>query len=253
LSSTPTSAGRLFIVGIGPGDRSNVTSRAAGVLESVDCIIGYEGYIDLVRAWLPEADFSSSMLGHERERASQAVDWAITGRNVALIGSGDAGIYGLASLALEVLTERKAADLKVEVIPGVTAATAAAALLGAPLGHDFAVISLSDLLTPWEIIRRRLEAVAAADFVTVFYNPAGHKRRAGLEEALEIFRRYRDPATPVGHVQSAHRDAQRVNVSTLGSFDAADVNMLSTIIIGSSTTKRWNGRMITPRGYASET
>jgi precorrin-3B C17-methyltransferase len=245
-------AGCLFIVGIGPGDEGCVTHRAAAVLGSVDCIIGYEGYVDLVRAWLPRAKYVASPIGQEVERTAEAVERAKAGGRVALIGSGDAGIYGLAGLALQILEQRNAVDLPIEVVPGVTSATAAAALLGAPLGHDFAVISLSDLLTPWTTIRMRLEAVAAADFVTVLYNPASKTRRAGLREAIEIFRRFREPATPVGHVQSAYRAGQQVRISTLHAFDPADAGMLSTIIIGNSATTTWNDRMITPRGYPAQ-
>jgi precorrin-3B C17-methyltransferase len=252
LSAGPSSAGRLYIVGIGPGEANQVTKRALEVLASVDCIVGYNGYIKLVQHWLPQGNFSSSEIGRELERATEAVTRALSGSDVALIGSGDAGVYGLAGLALQLLAQRDASDLTVEVVPGVTAATAASALLGAPIGHDFAVISLSDLLTPWEIVRRRVEAAAAADFVTVFYNPASRVRRSGLEEALNIFRRYRDSATPVGHVECAYRAGQRVCISTLGAFDSGTVGMLSTIIVGNSSTFAWNSRMITPRGYMTE-
>jgi precorrin-3B C17-methyltransferase len=251
LSSAHSSAGRLYVVGIGPGDAAQVTRQATEVLTSVDCIVGYEGYINLVRQWLPQGNFSSSAIGHEIERATEAVARAVNGGRIALIGSGDAGVYGLAGLALQTLAERDASELPVEVVPGVTAATAAAALLGAPLGHDFAVISLSDLLTPWETVHKRIEAAAAADFVTVFYNPASRARRSGLQQAMDIFRRYRDPITPVGQVESAYRAGQRVHISTLGTFNPGSAGMLSTIVIGNAATFAWNARMITPRGYAT--
>jgi len=239
----------LYIVGIGPGAHAQITRAAEAALRSVDCIVGYDGYVDLVRAWYPEANFIASPITHEVERAREAVERALAGERVALIGSGDAGIYGLAGLALEIVAELDATELPVDVVPGVTAATAAAALLGAPLGHDFAVISLSYLLTPWETTVRRLEAAAAADFVTVLYNPASQRRRKQLCDAIEIFRRHRDPDTPVGHVESAYRAGQRVGVCTLAAFDTASAGMLSTIVIGNSTTHSWRGRMITPRGY----
>jgi precorrin-3B C17-methyltransferase len=241
--------GALFIVGIGPGAHSQVTRAAEEILGSVDCIIGLQGYVDLVRAWLPDATFSSSPIGEEAGRAEAAIARALRGERVALIGSGDAGIYGLAGLALQLLAERGAGSLAVEVVPGVTAASSCAALLGAPLGNDFAVISLSDLLTPWPVIEARLRAAVAADFVIVLYNPASRQRRQQIERAFEIFREQRSPETPVGHVQSAHRPGQRVSVATLADFDTQSAGMLSTIVIGNSATLQWNGRMITPRGY----
>ena len=241
--------GSLAIVGIGPGDYAVVTHRAAEVLRSVGVIVGYEGYVELVRAWLPEQRYAASPITHEIERAEEAVDRACAGERVALIGSGDAGIYGLAGLALQILAERDAADLPVEVVAGVTAATSAAALLGAPLGHDFAVISLSDLLTPWEVIRRRLVAAAEADFATVLYNPASQRRRTQLEEARQIFLRWRAPQTPVGLVTQAYRSGQRLSLATLATFEPSEAGMLTTVVIGNSATFRWRDRLITPRGY----
>lgn len=239
----------LYIVGIGPGGHEQVTRQAERILGAVDCIVGFDGYVRLVQDWLPSASFITSPITHEVQRATEAVERALAGARVALIGSGDAGVYGLAGLALQLLAERDASSLRVEIIPGVTAATAAAALLGAPLGHDFAAISLSDLLTPWETIRLRLKAAAAADFVTVLYNPASQARRAPLIEAHQIFLRYRAVDTPVGHVESAYRTGQRVGICTLASFDPESSGMLSTIVIGNSGTRTWNKRMITPRGY----
>jgi precorrin-3B C17-methyltransferase len=244
-------SGSLAIVGIGPGEHALVTHQAEAALSSADCIIGYDGYVELVRAWLPDAEYVSSPISFEVGRAGEAVDRALAGQRVALIGSGDAGIYGLAGLAFELLEERDGLELPVEVVPGVTAALAAAALLGAPLGHDFAVISLSDLLTPWSAIRRRLEAAASADFVTVLYNPASRQRRLQLREAIQIFLEYRTPSTPVGHVISAYRSGQRVDISTLAGFDPDSAGMLSTIIVGNSATWTRRERMITPRGYTA--
>jgi precorrin-3B C17-methyltransferase len=239
----------LFIVGIGPGGHAETSFHADQVLRRADRIVGYQGYIDQVRTWLPDARFIPSPIGAELERASNAIDLALRGEQVALIGSGDAGVYGLAGLVLELLQERDADELPVEVVPGITAATAAAALLGAPLGHDFAVISLSDILTPWSVIRRRLEAAARADFVTVLYNPASQRRRRQLELARGIFLRFRASETPVGQVDSAYREGQRVSLSTLGSFEPLGAGMLSTLVIGNSSTRRWGDRLITPRGY----
>jgi precorrin-3B C17-methyltransferase len=244
--------GRLSIVGIGPGDHHLLTHQAEAVLRRADVIVGYEGYVALLRAWLPGACYIPSPITHEVERAQSAIDLALAGKRAALVGSGDAGIYGLAGLALELLAQCDTASLPVEVVPGVTAATAAAALLGAPLGHDFAAISLSDLLTPWELVRRRLIAAAAADFVTVLYNPASQRRRRQLHEAKAIFLEHRAPMTPVGHVIAAYRAGQRVEVATLESFDPDSAGMLSTIIIGNSATRVWRDRLITPRGYHVE-
>ena len=242
-------SGRLYIVGIGPGDAGTVTKHAAKVLALVDVIVGYEGYTELVRAWLPQGHFIASPITHEVERAEDAVRRAEGGQTVALIGSGDAGVYGLAGMALEILAGQDSTRLRVEVLPGVTAATSVAALLGAPLGHDFAVISLSDLLTPWKVIRRRLEAAAEADFVTVLYNPASARRRWQLDQARAIFLRFRAAETPVGLVRDAHRPRQQVILSSLESFDASTADMLTTVVIGNTSTFRWRDLLITPRGY----
>jgi precorrin-3B C17-methyltransferase len=241
--------GSLAIVGIGPGDYSLLTRRAEEVLRSASLVVGYEAYVELMHTWLPEQRYLASPITQETERARTAVERALDGERVALIGSGDAGIYGLAGLALQLLAERDAAELPVEVVPGVTAATSVAALLGAPLGHDFAVISLSDLLTPWETIRRRLLAAAEADFVTVLYNPASRRRRHQLEETRQIFLLARPSQTPVGLVTQAYRAGQQVSISTLEAFDPSEAGMLSTVVIGNSTTFRWRNRLITPRGY----
>jgi precorrin-3B C17-methyltransferase len=178
-----------------------------------------------------------------------AIELAQGGLRVALVGSGDAGVYGLAGLALEVLEERRAATLPIEVVPGVTAALSAAALLGAPLSHDFCAISLSDLLTPWQTIRTRLEAAASADFVTVLYNPASRRRRWQLEAALSEFLRHRRPDTPVGLVRNGYREGQQIVLTTLGELPFEQVDMLTTVVVGSSATRGWNGWLITPRGY----
>lgn len=242
--------GRLYIVGIGPGDYAHVTHRAEEVLRTVDCVVGYDGYVELVRSWLPGQNYSASPISLEVQRAEEAIRRARRGERVALIGSGDAGVYGLGGLALQLLADDNERTVAVEVVPGVTAALAAAALLGAPLGHDFAAVSLSDLLTPWETIRRRLQACAEADFVTVLYNPASKARREQLGEARAIFLAARSPETPVGLVTSAYRDGQLVQVSTLAAFDPGQAGMLTTIVFGNSVTLSWNGRLITPRGYS---
>lgn len=245
--------GTLYVVGIGPGAEDLVTPRARAALARADVIVGYVLYVDLVRAWLPEARYQASPIGSETERAQESLRLASELDRVALVCSGDAGVYGLAGLAHEL---RAAIDWgdhsppSIDVIPGVTAATAAAALLGAPLGHDFAAVSLSDLLTPWDAIVRRLEAVAAADFVLALYNPASRTRRRQLAEARAILLRYRSPETPVGIVTDASRAGQRMAVTDLANLLAHEVGMLSIVIVGNSQTRVLDGRMVTPRGYS---
>ncbi|HLZ72427.1 MAG TPA: precorrin-3B C(17)-methyltransferase [Dehalococcoidia bacterium] len=241
--------GALFIVGTGPGHPDLLTRQAERCLRAADAIVGYRLYLELLRPLLPAATFHPGELSEERARAALAIDLALAGRRVALVGSGDAGVYGLAGLALELLEERGAHELPVEVVPGVTAALSAAALLGAPLGHDFCAISLSDLLTPWEAIQARLEAAAQADFVTVLYNPASARRRRQLEAALAVFLRHRPAGTPVGMVRNAYREQQSVILTSLTELPIARVDMLTTVVIGNSATRAWNGRLITPRGY----
>ncbi|HZQ38027.1 MAG TPA: precorrin-3B C(17)-methyltransferase [Dehalococcoidia bacterium] len=248
--SDARSSGALLIVGTGPGDPELLTRQAERCLRAADAIVGYRLYLDLLRPLLPDATFHPGELTEERERASLAIDLARAGKRVALVGSGDAGVYGLAGLALELLEERGLTDLPVEVVPGVTAALSAAALLGAPLGHDFCAISLSDLLTPWATIQRRLEAAAAADFVTVLYNPASQRRRWQFEAALATFGLQRSADTPVGLVRNGYRSGQEVSVVRLGAVPVERVDMLTTVLIGNSATREWNRRLITPRGYS---
>jgi len=248
--------GTLYIVGIGPGSPDHLTARARLVLESADVIIGYGLYLDLVRTWLPQAQYRPSPIGDEEGRTREALLLTRTHARVALVGSGDAGIYGLAGLAHEVrgaLEWGAAGPPPLEVIPGVTAAVAAAALLGAPLGHDFATVSLSDLLTPWETIARRLEAAARADFVLALYNPTSRRRGHRFAEALTIIRRVRDPATPVGIVTNAYRAGQAVVVTDLASVESSPVSMLTVLIVGNSQTTVRDGRLVTPRGYSQTT
>jgi precorrin-3B C17-methyltransferase len=244
--------GALFLVGLGPGDPRLLTRQAEEALRGADAVFGYSLYLDLLRPAFPTLDFHPSAITAEEERARAAVELALAGRRVALVGSGDAGVYGLAGLAFELLEERRADELPVEVVPGVTAALSAAALLGAPLGHDFCAISLSDLLTPWPVIVRRLEAAAAADFVTVLYNPASSRRRTQLGEAQRIFLTRRSAQTPVGIVRNGYRAGQCVALTTLAGLVSEPIDMLTTVVIGNSTTRRWADRLITPRGYRAD-
>ena len=238
--------GRLAVVGIGPGARDLLTPRAVAELRRASVIVGLDQYVDQVAGLLrPGTTVHATGLGHERERAAAAVAEAAAGRAVALIGSGDAGVYAMGSPALELAGE----TIDVVGVPGITASLAAAALLGAPLGHDHALISLSDLHTAWEAIERRVTAVAEADLVACFYNPASRGRSWQLRKALSILAACRPPGTPVGWVRDASRPGEAVGMSTLAAFDPAQVDMRTLVIVGSSRSRMVAGRMVTPRDY----
>ena len=238
--------GRLAVVGLGPGARDLLTPRAVAELRRASVVIGLDQYVDQVRDLLrPGTRVLESGLGAEEERARSAVAQARAGHAVALIGSGDAGVYAMASPALE----EAGADIDVVGVPGVTAALAAAAALGAPLGHDHAYISLSDLHTSWEAIERRVRAAADSDLVVAFYNPRSRGRDWQLPEALGILRAARPASTPVGLVRDASRPGERVVLTTLAELDPDLVDMLTVVLVGSSTTAVVGGRMVTPRGY----
>ncbi|WP_433869708.1 precorrin-3B C(17)-methyltransferase [Saccharopolyspora sp. CA-218241] len=238
--------GRLALVGIGPGAAELRTPRADAELRRASVVVGLDQYLDQVRhLFRPGTEERASGLGAEEARAAEAVSLAREGRAVALIGSGDAGVYAMASPALE------QADRDVEFVgvPGVTAALAASALLGAPLGHDHALISLSDLHTPWEVIERRVRAAAEGDLVVCFYNPRSAQRHWQLGRALELLAEHRPAGTPVGAVHQATRDDQRVWCAPIGEFDPGEVGMFTTVVVGSSQSAMIGGRMVTPRGY----
>lgn len=238
--------GRLAIVGLGPGAADLRVPRADAELRRASIVVGLDQYVDQVRHLLrPGTELRVSGLGDEEQRAADAVALAAKGHAVALIGSGDAGIYAMASPALE----GAGADIDVVGVPGVTAALSSSALLGAPLGHDHVLISLSDLHTPYPVIEQRVAAAAAADLVTVFYNPRSRDRHWQLGAALDAFRAHRPPETPVGAVRQSGRAGQRVWTAPLAEFDPAEVDMLTTVVVGSSTTRMVAGRMVTPRGY----
>ena len=238
--------GRLDLVGLGPGDRDLVTPRAIDELRRASVVVGLDRYLDQIRDVLrPGTRVLRSGLGAEEQRASSAVAEARRGQAVALVGSGDAGVYAMASPALAIA----GTDIDVVGVPGVTAGLAAAALLGAPLGHDHVIMSLSDLHTPWEVIERRIQAAAAGDFVVAFYNPRSQDRDWQLGAALEILARHREPETPVGVVHDAFRPGQRVLVTRLADVDPALADMRSVVIVGSASTQIIAGRMVTPRGY----
>lgn len=238
--------GRLALIGLGPGARDLLAPRAVTELRRASVVVGLEAYISQIRDLLrPGTRVLASSLGAEQQRAQDAVSLAREGRAVALVGSGDAGIYAMGSPALELA----GSDIDVIAVPGITAGLAAAALLGAPLGHDHAVISLSDLHTPWDVIARRVRAAAEADLVLVCYNPRSRQRTWQLPAALDIVAAHRPPATPVGIVKDATRPGQAVTMTTLAELEPRVVDMRSIVIVGSSRTRMVAGRMVTGRGY----
>ena len=247
------SVGKLYLVGLGPGDPGHLTPAALEAIADSDELVGYRFYIDQVAGSVTDKVLHSMELGQELERASLAVDIAYSGRTVAVVSSGDAGIYGMAGPVYRVLTDRgwNGNEPAVETVPGVSALQSAAALLGSPLMQDFCAISLSDLLTPWEQIVRRLEAAAAGDFVAVLYNPRSRRRTHQLDDARKIFLNHRPASTPVGIVRHAYRPEQAVSLADLGGLDGANlgVDMFTTVVIGNSNTYVHEGRMVTPRGY----
>ena len=237
--------GKLYVVGIGPGSASGMTAEARAALDAADTVCGYSVYVELVKPLYPGKRFLTAPMTKEVERCRMALEAAQSG-TVALICSGDAGVYGLAGLALELAPEYPGVEL--EIVPGVTAALSGAALLGAPLGHDFCVISLSDLLTPWEVIEKRLQCAAEADFALCLYNPAS-KRRNRLSRACDIVLQYRAGDTVCGLARNIGRDGQSARILTLRELRDAQTDMFTTVFIGSSSTKLIDGRMVTPRGY----
>ncbi|MFJ3621158.1 precorrin-3B C(17)-methyltransferase [Streptomyces iakyrus] len=238
--------GRLVVVGLGPGARDLLTPRAQAELRRASVLVGLDQYVDQIRDLLrPGTRILESGLGAEEERARTAVEEARTGQAVALIGSGDAGVYAMASPALAEASD----DIDVVGVPGVTAALAAGAILGAPLGHDHVSISLSDLHTPWEVIERRVRAAAEADIVVTFYNPRSRGRDWQLPKALGILAEHRTPQTPVGVVRNASRPDESSRLTTLGSLDPATVDMMTVVTVGNTATRDIAGRMVTPRGY----
>jgi cobalt-precorrin 5A hydrolase/precorrin-3B C17-methyltransferase len=242
--------GRLAVVGLGPGARDLLTPRAKAELERASVLVGLDQYVDQIRDLLrPGTRILESGLGAEEERARTAVAEARKGQAVALIGSGDAGVYAMASPALAEASD----DIDVVGVPGVTAALAAAAILGAPLGHDHVSISLSDLHTPWEVIERRVRAAAEADIVVTFYNPRSRGRDWQLPKALAILAEHREPATPVGVVRNASRADESGRLTTLAELDPATVDMMTVVTVGNTATREIAGRMVTPRGYRWQT
>ena len=238
---------KLYVVGIGPGNYENMTVRADNALKSADTIIGYHVYVDLVRDRYPEKEFMSTPMTKETERCRMALDEASKGKNVVLICSGDSGIYGMAGLVLELRGANSVPE--VEVVPGLTAAASGAALLGAPLTHDFAVISLSDRLTSWELIEKRLYNAAEADMSIVLYNPASHGRPDSLKKACEILMRTLPKDRPCAVARNIGREGEERFFMTLDKLLSFAADMFCTVFIGNSDMKLINGNMVTPRGY----
>lgn len=237
---------KVYVVGIGPGDFEQMTVKAARVLKESDVIIGYTVYIDLVRDHLPGKEFLSTPMTKEADRCRMAFSEAQKGRTVSMICSGDAGVYGMAGLMYEI--GAKYPDIELEIVPGVTAATAGAALLGAPLTHDFCVISLSDLLTPWALIEERLLAASKADFAVCLYNPSSKKRQDYLKKACDLMLQYKSPDTVCGIGKMIGRQGQEKELMTLERLRDTGVDMFTTVFVGNSQTKVVSGAMVTPRG-----
>ena len=240
---------QIIIAGLGPGGKEDITPAVIDAVRRADAVVGYKYYFRFVEDYL-KADCTCIDTGmrHERERAEQAFELAETGKTVVVISSGDAGIYGMTPLIYEMKAARQS-DIEIVSLPGISAFQKAASLLGAPTGHDTCIISLSDLMTPWELIERRIKAAASADFVTAVYNPKSHDRYWQLYRLQELFLQERSAETPVGYVRQAGRDDQEVKVTTLGQFDPEDVDMFTVILIGNSQSYIADGKIITPRGY----
>lgn len=235
-------------VGIGPGSLEHMTLEAIDALKECDVVVGYNTYLNLIKPIIQDKKIIGSGMRHEVSRCKKAIELANEGKKVCVISSGDPGIYGMAGLLLE-LSAKEGLDIKIEVIPGISAVNMAAALLGAPLMHDFALISLSDHLTPWEVIERRLDSAAQADFVIALYNPRSHERENHLDTALEIISKYKPKDTPVGIVKNASREGEKVIFTTLESVPIENIDMTSIVIVGNKNTFTIGGKMITPRGY----
>lgn len=237
----------IRVVGIGPGDLQEMTLQAVQALNDSDVIVGYQVYVELIKPHFPGKEFRTTPMRREAERCRVALELARTGKDVAMICSGDAGVYGMAGLIYELRGEDDC--VAVEVVGGLTAACSGAARLGAPLTNDFAVVSLSDLLTPWEDIERRLTCAAMGDFAIALYNPASAKRRDHLKQACEILLRHMKPQTVCGIVRNIGRDGEEVKLMTLEQLRDYEADMFTTAFVGNSHTRVINGRMVTPRGY----
>jgi precorrin-3B C17-methyltransferase len=242
--------GKIIIAGLGPGNEGDMTLAVREALQSADVVVGYQYYFQFIKPFVrDDCECVDTGMKKERQRAEQAFELAAQGKTVVVISSGDAGIYGMTPLIYEMQRHQAAADIEVSSIPGISAFQKAASLLGAPIGHDLCIISLSDLMTPWEVIERRIKAAATGDFVTAVYNPKSHGRYWQLYRLQELFLQERSAETPVGYVRQAGRDDEEVKITTLGTFDPEDVDMFTVVLIGNSQSYIADGHIITPRGY----
>ena len=230
--------GKLYVVGFGPGGYEHMTEKAIEVIKNADVVTGYTTYVNILKEFFPDKNYLATPMMPE----------AMKDQTVALVSSGDSGIYGMAGIIYQVAEEMNA-NIEIETVPGVTAASAAASVLGAPLMHDFAVISLSDLMTPFDLIMKRVDCAGQGDMIVCLYNPKSKKRVDYVEKAADILMKYRKPETPVGIVRNAGRKDETSCITTLGELKDADIDMFSVVIVGNSQTYTKNGRMITPRGY----
>ena len=244
---------KIIVAGIGPGSEEDITPAVLRAVQESDVIVGYKYYFRFVKGYLrPDAVCVDSGMKAERQRAEEAINYALEGKTVCVISSGDAGIYGMSPLIYEMMRDKGIEDLEVEVLPGISAFQKAAALLGCPIGHDLCILSLSDLMTPWLRIERRIEAAAYGDFITAIYNPKSQGRYWQLYRLIEIFSQHRSPDTPVGYVRQAGRPEQEVTLTTLAEFDPEQVDMFTVVLIGNTQSYTWEGHFITPRGYYRE-
>lgn len=242
---------KLYVIGLGPGETDSITQRAKNAIEESSVIVGYDLYVKQIASLVEGKRVESTPMRREAERCRIAVEAAAGGETTAMVCSGDAGVYGMAGIVLEV-AQQSHPEVAVEVIPGITAACSGAAVLGAPLIHDFAVVSLSDLLTPWEKIETRLRCAAEADFVICLYNPSSKKRADHLARACAIVMQFRDEKTPCGWVRQIGREGETWGVCTLKEMASFQADMFTTVFLGNSQTKVVNGRLVTPRGYRLE-
>lgn len=240
--------GKLQVVGFGPGGKEDMTQRAIDAINGADLVTGYTTYVKMIEPIFPDKVYKATGMMKEIDRCRMAVEAAMEGKHVAMISSGDSGLYGMAGIIYQIAEELDA-DIEIETIPGVTAASSAASVLGAPLMHDTALISLSDLLTPLDLIMKRVDCSAQCDMVICFYNPKSKTRTAYLDQAMDIIKKYRGVDTPVGIVRNSGRPDETHMITTIGELDSSKVDMFCMVIVGNSQTYTSNGKMITPRGY----
>ena len=240
--------GKLHVVGFGPGGKEHMTFKAADVIQNADIVTGYTTYVNMIKPYFPDKEYKATGMMKEVDRCKMAIEDAMQGKDVAMISSGDSGIYGMAGIIYQLADDMRA-DIDIETVPGITAASTAASVLGAPLMHDLAIISLSDLMTPIDLIMKRVDCAGIGDMIVCLYNPKSKGRTEYLNQAQQILLKHRSPDTPVGIVRNAGRDDEHKEITTLGELHKAEVDMFCMVIIGNSQTYVSNGRMITPRGY----